>query len=629
MRCAHFIAAIGLLFQAGHAGAICPINPPHYRVGDMASDAACQYDSIQAAIDAAGTCPVVIDVTREHQYTGGYCTPGQTTANGCHLAVSGKNITLQGWPDSVTCYSLSQSVCQTCGPNRTDSLVTLDANNNGTLLTATGTSNVTLRNMTLSHGNAGALNGGGIRFSGSGSLNLYATTVNLNQAANGAGIEFNGSGGNATLTLGANTQILANTAGGSGGGIRIEGSARLFALQAQTQISFNHAPNGYGGGVQALGPAQVDIGSPGYGSGGVIFYNDAQYGGGIAAAATNDTSPVRVRLFSVDAHQPVRISQNTASRSGGGVWLKPSGAGAAGLCAMDFRLDGNIAQEGAAIYGDTDFGTATYGSTIDLITAPDAARCATPENVTSLGAVRCAPGAACNTIDGNLAQDSGTNPTPGAMLLVQNQGSLYSTALALRGNAGAHAVRVFDSAVTFVNCLVADNAFGASAFLFENQGGIIGGPGTENLGNCTIANNSLASGAVIASDHGLTLMNSLIAQPGVASLDYGGNANDLAVAYVVSNSISTLPGGNDVMQGTPSFVDPANGDYHLTPTSLGIDYAPAAGGTDLDGNPRDWDLPAIGNVHGPRDLGAYERQNLFNNCGANDSFFCDGFESNR
>lgn len=616
----YLVAIVLALGCIDSASAVCPIFPTHYSVGVTATDNTCNYNDVQSAIAAVGSCPVVIDITPERSYLNQ------------HLSIAGKNVTLQGWGAGVTCAAFASSVCQTCGPNSTAPLLTLDGGSSGgPVLSISGDSHVNLQNLTITHGNAGAGDGGGIAYSGSGSLALGATTVSSSQAANGAGIEFNGNAGSAaSLTLGANTLVIANTASGSGGGIRVEGNARLYALQAQTWISSNHAPNGYGGGIQVLGPALADIGSRGYGSGAAIFYNDAMYGGGIAASATGDTAPVQVRLFSTDAQQPVRISQNSASHTGGGIWLKSfidsSGLAYAQLCAMDFRIDGNIAQEGTAIYGDSDNSAlnGTQGSIVDLLTVDDAATCATPESVTTLGAVHCS-GSACNTIDGNVAEDLSANPTPGATILVQNQGHVYSTALALRGNSGAHAVRTFDTPAEFDNCLAVDGAYSAPVFQFENQGQIVGGPGTETLRNCTIANNSIGSGAVIASAYGFTLHDSIVAEPGIATLDYTANAGDLDVKYVVSNSISTLPGGNDVMVGVPTFVDAANGDYHLQPNSLGTDYAPAAGGVDLDGLPRDIDLPSIANTYGPRDIGAYEKQNLFRDCGTSDSLFCDGF----
>jgi len=634
-----YLLALAALCATSNAAAICS-EFTHIRVGDTATDHACGYNDIQSAIDAVGsTCPVVIDVTREHLYgSGGFCTPGQS--GGCHLTIADKNVTLQGWGDGITCTSFNTGVCQICGPGQSVPLVTLDgASSGGPVLSITGTSHVTLNNLTITHGNAGG-NGGGIAFGADGSLALNATTVNFNEAMNGGGIDFNGIGSSAaSLTLGANSLILFNTASGSGGGVRVEGNARLFALQPQTLIGYNHAPNGYGGGVQVVGPARADIGSPGYGSGGVIFYNDAMYGGGLSLYANGESDP-KARLFSIDAGRPARISQNTASHTGGAVHMMPSAPGItsfgapAELCAYGFRLDGNIAQEGTAIYGDTQ-STTFYGSQSSQVVldhneseSGGSLYCSgDSQSIADLGAVPCT-GNGCNTIDGNVAEDGNAQPTPGAAILIQNGGELQSTALALRGNHGAHAVRTLDVAAQLSNCLAVDGVYSAAPFQFENQGGLGGGPGTETLQNCTIANNSIGSGDVIASGYGLKLHDSIIAQPGVASLDYTGNAGDLDIQYVMSNNISTLPGGNDVVVGVPTFVNSANGDYHLANDSYGLDFAPPIAGDDrdLDGLPHDQDLPTVANVYGPRDLGAYERQNLFRECGTSDSIFCDGFE---
>jgi hypothetical protein len=72
---------------------------------------------------------------------------------------------------------------------------------------------------------------------------------------------------------------------------------------------------------------------------------------------------------------------------------------------------------------------------------------------------------------------------------------------------------------------------------------------------------------------------------------------------LLTNDGSTLPSPPSVLVGTPDFVDPAN-DYHLAPGSPGIDFAPAAGGVDLDNRTRDIDIPRLPNLFGPRDIGA-------------------------
>ena len=134
-----------------------------------------------------------------------------------------------------------------------------------------GSSSVTLESLKLTEG-VGTDFGGGIHFTGTGSLTLIDSTITNNGATFGAGIQFNGSGGNATLTLGVGTIIEQNTATSDGGGIHINGSARLFALAPYTSVDSNSASHGYGGGIAVIGPARADIGSPGY-NGAAISYN--------------------------------------------------------------------------------------------------------------------------------------------------------------------------------------------------------------------------------------------------------------------------------------------------------------------------------------------------------------------
>ncbi len=88
------------------------------------------------------------------------------------------------------------------------------------------------------------------------------------------------------------------------------------------------------------------------------------------------------------------------------------------------------------------------------------------------------------------------------------------------------------------------------------------------------------------------------------------------VAY--SNIQGGWPGTGNI-DADPLFVDPANGDYHLSAGSPCIDGAdntavPAGVTTDLDGNPRfvdDLDTPDTGNPEGVNpivDMGVYEFQ---------------------
>ncbi|GAA0719016.1 hypothetical protein [Dokdonella soli] len=629
VACAPLIAA--LTFGSRDADAFLCQPIPYYRfVGDTASDAMCTDNDIQSAINNASCPGTTIVITRERVYTAQ------------HLTISNKSLTLYAVGDGVPCGPPPPFCDPNIGgcnnPPPTQPQVTLDGigQTGNSTLHIDGTSYVTLRFLHVTGGNVSD-RGGGIYFSGAGSLMLDTTTVDHNSAGNGGGISFSGSGGNATLTLLGNTLVLENAigAGGSGGGILVEGSARLFALKDRTLIGYNHAPGGFGGGIAVIGPARADIGSPGYNGGAAIQFNDAAYGGGIAASAVHDRQSVNVRLFTVDPANPVHIQNNTASRTGGGIYLKPlnnsSGDfGEATLCAFDFRIDDNKAQEGAAIYADTDIDTSVgidFGGEV-YMNIDSHPGCNMPESPPSLGAVACAHGVPCNTVSGNIAEDSNNTPTPGSAILVQDDGSFKVNRLLMRGNQGAHAIRTFGLDSSFgtayvYNCLVADNQVTGELVRIDNDGSYVG---PTAFANCTFANNTIGGSTVIYSGHDLSLTDMIFDQPGVPTLAYAGNPANLAVHYVLTNSNGTLPSQPDIVVGRPSFLSAATGDYHLLPTSLGVDFAPAAGGTDLDRRPRDVDLPTIRNVYGPRDLGAYERQSAFA-CDDNaNALFCDGFD---
>jgi hypothetical protein len=247
-----------------------------------------------------------------------------------------------------------------------------------------------------------------------------------------------------------------------------------------------------------------------------------------------------------------------------------------------------------------------------------------PESPQALGAVACAAGVACNEVDNNLAQDTNGQPTAGAAILLQTDSDFHADRFEMRGNQGAHALRGVETAETILHdCLLADNQ--ATQDLIDISNGFVS---DFTMESCTLANNQIGGSRVIlAQSNSVTLLDSIIDQPGVLTLD-AGDANPLTVDYILSTDLSTLPGLPGVIQGEPTFVDAANGDYHLQATSLGVDFAPTAAGTDLDRNPRTVDLPGVPNVHGSLDLGAYEIQSgtVVVGCAIADTIFCDGFE---
>jgi len=365
----------------------------------------------------------------------------------------------------------------------------------------------------------------------------------------------------------------------------------------------------------------------------VIEFNTAEYGGGIAIDAGPDAGDdARVRIFSVDANNPVQVSNNTASHTGGGIWERPNDTFTGiecctviqvHFCAFDYRIDNNIAQEGTAIYSDLAYDqefNRDFSGDVEL-NGSDACG---PESPPSLGSVPCAPGVTCNTMNGNVAEDNANTPKPGSVILIQDLGSLSANRLIMRGNHGAHAIRTFDSYAAIQNCLIADNTLTAEMIRIENDGGDDTGFYGNKLDGCTIVNNGNQGAPVIYSGRPLTLTNSIIDEESLVTLNYTGGASDLNVSYVLSNDVSTLPFSAGIVQGAPDYVDAASANYHLKPTSIGVDFAPATSpdGFDLDRVPRDVDLTEVPNSYGPRDIGAYELQYV---C-APDTIYCNGFD---
>ena len=267
-----------------------------YTVG---GDGACNFSTIQAAVDAAV-------VSGEHRIN---IAVNQTyTAQA--IVINNQNLTLiGGYPNCSNLLAPSGNTTISGKDNGTHSVIAIG-----------GTSNVEIDNLTITHGDLGSgQTGGGIYFGGSGTLTVTSSTVTNNTAEFGAGIEVNGVFAIVTIN-GPDTFITGNTALDSGGGIQIEGFATLYMLNDGIFVAQNTASGGNGGGLRIVGPAAAFIGSPGTGTG-VIYDNMAVNGGGVAVEPSHDTvDDANLYLFSTDPNRPARISNNRASQSGGGIY---------------------------------------------------------------------------------------------------------------------------------------------------------------------------------------------------------------------------------------------------------------------------------------------------------------------
>lgn len=576
-----------------------------FKVGGAAN---CPYHTIQAAVDAAAALAGedYVWIARDQAY------PGQAI----HVS-DADGVDIEGGFDD----------CDDFDPENQQTTISGAGNGGQAVFTFTGANRVYLANVSVTGAaRDGDASGGGISFDGSGVLTVATSYVIGNSAGYGGGINMKAADGQfAALIVSHDTVIFGNTAQTSGGGIRVEGQARLDVLSPTTWIASNHAPNGFGGGIEMLGPSIAEIGSSGFINGPVIENNDAQYGGGIAAISQSGQQPTTLHVYSTDASHPVQISNNIASAAGGGIYLKPfSGQGGSTsplLCARDFVFDDNIAQEGSAIYADEDHdvidiyeGSRVYLNAFEGNGCPGA----------SVG-VRCAAGVACNEINRNIAEDSAGQVTAGSAVLLQSAGTLVASRFSMRGNQGAHALRfVSDEGGYFelFTCLVAENQASDRLILatpYSDQSHF-------TVSGCTIANNAIANDPVLfATTNFVELNHAVIDQPGRQALGFTTAPGDVTVHYVLANDISTLPSAADVVQGSPMFEDATAHDYRLTRCSRGVDAAPADAGTapDLSGRARSVDLVSVPNGFGAQDLGAYEIQTG----DTGEAIFCASFDS--
>ena len=615
------------LLAANTAFAVVCLPIPHFRyVGDMATDGKCTDNDIQSAINNV-VCPdTTVVITGEHSYT------GQA------LTVYNKSLTLAGVVAGVKCGSSIGSCdpeigCGGGGGAPPPPAVTLHGTGSTSVLFIYGTGSVTLQSIELTGG--GGLQGGGILYGGTGALTLIDSTLVYNSAGQGGAIYFTGLGGNATLTLGTGTIIEENTATGDGGAIYLGSSTRMLAVAPYTFIGYNHAPNGNGGGIAMEGTAPIvaDIGSPGYNGSPVIQYNDAVNGGGIAIIASTTYTPPGIglwaNLFATDANHPGAIFSNAATQFGGAVYLKSNYDSTAKIavtsafCATSFNIDGNVAPEGSAIYSDLNqFNGVTFDSNGVYLNRPGG--CYDDYNGTNLAAGVACSGVSCSTLNDNGSLNASNQPTGGSVIYADRATYFDAYRFVMRFNHGGHALHLHATQlVDIVDCLLADNTE-SGELLYDDTSEIY-------VDSCTIANNVLGGPGVMyvsgPHDNFNALLYSIVDQPGLVT-QYGGS--NITAEYLLSNDLSSLPSSYNT-QGAPVYVNAAGGDYHLQLGSPGMDYGPVHSGlnigfypgVDLDNKPRSFDIPGVANLHGPRDLGAYERSPA---CYRADSMFCDGFD---
>jgi hypothetical protein len=148
--------------------------------------------------------------------------------------------------------------------------------------------------------------------------------------------------------------------------------------------------------------------------------------------------------------------------------------------------------------------------------------------------------------------------------------------------------------------------------------------------SCTIASLGTFSAPLFDMAGTLSLTRSIVWEPGRDIV--GGRtpaiitAQDLLLHDRSDFPPVDFPAFSNITVGDPRFVAQGAGDFRLGVNSPALDRAADIGfpPTDLDGNPRAVDQPAVPDQPGPVDLGAYERAD---DGSSSDAIFSDGFES--
>ena len=529
-------------------GAACDFN-----VGDL--------ESMQSAINAAGGGDT-IRVTNQATWT----VPAG-------LVVANKSLTIVG--------GFSDCTDTTSDPdtpsifNATGSATTLTVSN-----AIAGVHNVLVRNINLTGGDGGANKGGGVDLSGAMQLRLDNVNVQTSDADNGGGIYVHGGPPIPTLRLEGGSLIGAtsifagkNNAFGNGGGIYCDNGGIIQWVDAS--INFNTA--NAGGGMYLDGCDLTMPSAPGNELRTVEMRGNEviEEGGGLFARDSSDVS------LTSELNRQVRISDNKADGTGGGVQLINSDFNAVGL-----KLEQNSA-------GNTGGGAFVLDSTFNMFrgdstNCPDRDRCSTFTRNFATGAVGGIIAQSNSFVDlRQLFMESNTGASVAAVSVSSNS-SLTLRDVQLAGNTGSDP--------------------GNTRLLSANDG-------TLDLRHVTAAFNNVEM--VIRSTAGSSLAifdsilwhpsNSIVDEDGSGTFDLGcNNASDLA----------SMPGS---LTHTPGFL---YGDVatlpipilHLAPTSENIDgcseVPPPNPAFDVVRQPRVVAIPEVPDLGGTLDRGAVEYQAL-------------------
>ena len=602
-----------------------------YTVGSSGTGNNCSFPKVQQALDAAAATPEADEIWITRDVDGGYYRDQALLANGRIPDVPdpGSLKIVGGFDD--------------CWDTTPSELTELDGNGGleAPVLTILG-GVVSIEGLRFTRGDAAGSYGGGIAYVGTGSLSIFRSTIDNNDAGQGGGLAVVAVGGDASvnvqysqiidnradtvgggvlllssdvqarLTVGNGARLNRNFAGEGGGGIAMNGHSSLDMVSdvAGLQVDAN-GTLGDGGAILAVSPVSISLKAIAVpGTSGTFTGNEAQNGAVIAIGdhprlgSSQGESTVRINSF---FGQPQVFAFNRAQSRGGVVAiLNPLGQASVDVCTWNVGFDGNDATAAGSIafaYGPN----AVYRNDSTCSTVP--AVCAE---------------AACNRAFANRSSQANGQWSSGSLFEAEHGAFMQLHNMKVQDNVVGdlfRGQRTPDTPMPSIevhDVLVAGNAARSLA--------------RQCIGECyfdfkgvSVADNAFTEPVFENETGQFFLFDSIIDQPGndlfkTDPMQFGG----VPLARVLYNA-NYAGGGLTIWPGQPLFINAPAGDYRLDPRSPGVDWAPGqedSTAQDVYGRLRVVDLPWRPDLLGMRDLGAVETQ--LNDAEA--PIFADGFD---
>ena len=435
---------------------------------------------------------------------------------------------------------------------------------NRPVLRIRGGGRVNLRALDIGEGSTDDADGAGIDYQGHGVLTLTDVGIHGHQATywEWPAFRFDGSGGRAYLHLLGDVEVTDN----QGTGMIVRGNAEVTARGEGNRMVRNG-----GVGMWVHSPAQAQIGGEG------DMFADNGGSGFALKSYDGDGDGLVSRLYSTDPHNPLRLARNHS-----GIWMDWGAGSTVLLCTRNVQVVDN---NGAAfrVSGRNAHlafnGNCSFPAEADIACGDDVVPC-------------------------NLVADNSSSPGP--VVNAWRYGTISFERTLFTGNTGTSLLSTnlgepaSTASITLTDSVVAFNALRDNLFEALN-GGIL------DIWDSTVKNNvGMFQVSFVGTDPSLLQMtNSIIDQPQQLLVLEGSDGSTTRFTHVLAQNVAGAPAGGDILVGRPTFIGET---AHLAPGSLGIDYAPAGGGTDFAGRPRDVDAIDVPDQHGPRDLGAFESQ---------------------